>query len=206
MGQEAACRACHGAQTSDGKALLETDYVLFRGDFRLRIPFREMTSVIADGGALRISCEQGDVRFELGAAAAAKWAAKILDPPGRIDKLDVKPAMRVSVLGIRDADFDAELTACNADAGRKLRKNSSLVFYAADEQRDLERIETLATYLAPKGALWIVYPKGVKIITESQVLAAARNAGLTDVKVARFSATHTALKMVIPVAARAKKS
>jgi len=51
-------------------------------------------------------------------------------------------------------------------------------------------------------ALWIVYPKGPKDITENDVLAAGRKAGLKDVKVAGFSPTHTALKFVIPAARR----
>jgi hypothetical protein len=34
------------------------------------------------------------------------------------------------------------------------------------------------------------------------VMAAARDRGLVDVKVARFSETHTALKLVIPKADR----
>jgi hypothetical protein len=51
-------------------------------------------------------------------------------------------------------------------------------------------------------ALWIVYPKGQKQITENDVLAAGRRAGLKDVKVVGFSATHTALKFVVPLSDR----
>ena len=51
-------------------------------------------------------------------------------------------------------------------------------------------------------ALWIVYPKGQKAITENDVIAAGRKAGLKDVKVVAFSPTHTALKFVIPLAQR----
>ena len=39
-------------------------------------------------------------------------------------------------------------------------------------------------------------------IREVEVIERGRTAGLKDVKVASFSATHTALKFVIPVAAR----
>jgi hypothetical protein len=51
-------------------------------------------------------------------------------------------------------------------------------------------------------ALWIVFPKGQKHITEDDVLAAGRKAGLKDVKVVGFSSTHTALKVVIPLSKR----
>ena len=39
MGNEARCKVRFGKQESEGKALLETSEVLFRGDFRLKIPF-----------------------------------------------------------------------------------------------------------------------------------------------------------------------
>jgi hypothetical protein len=48
-------------------------------------------------------------------------------------------------------------------------------------------------------ALWIVYPKGQKSITENDVITAGRKTGLKDVKVVGFSSTHTALKFVIPL-------
>jgi hypothetical protein len=44
----------------------------------------------------------------------------------------------------------------------------------------------------------VVAPKGRADPTERDVLAAGREAGLTDVKVAKFSDTHTAHKFVIP--------
>jgi hypothetical protein len=208
MGLQANCRATYAGQTSEGKALLETDYVLFRGDFRLHIPFRDMNSVDVLGSELKIAFQgaaAGIASFELGAGMAEKWARKILNPPSRLDKLGVKPGMRISVLGISDATFGAELAARNADVSSKTRKDSAIVFYAAEKETDLERIDKLAASLTPDGALWVVYPKGIKAITENQVLAAGRRAGLVDVKVAAFSPTHTALKMVIPVAARVRK-
>jgi hypothetical protein len=53
-----------------------------------------------------------------------------------------------------------------------------------------------------RAALWVVYPKGQKSITEADVIGAGRKAGLKDVKVVGFSATLTALKFVIPVEKR----
>jgi hypothetical protein len=56
--------------------------------------------------------------------------------------------------------------------------------------------------LKPNGALWIVRPKGRPEISERAVMAAGKAAGLVDVKVVSFSATHTAEKFVIPLAKR----
>jgi hypothetical protein len=55
-------------------------------------------------------------------------------------------------------------------------------------------------------ALWIVFPKGKPKtpdnITERDVFSVGRATGLKDVKVVGFSATHTALKFVIPLSKR----
>jgi len=56
--------------------------------------------------------------------------------------------------------------------------------------------------LAPTGALWIVRPKGTAAISDADVIAAGKIAGLVDVKVVRFSDTHSAEKLVIPLAKR----
>ena len=60
----------------------------------------------------------------------------------------------------------------------------------------------LVKAMAPDGALWIIYPKGVQVVREIDVLMAGRKAGVKDIKVVGFSGTHTALKFVIPVSER----
>jgi hypothetical protein len=59
-------------------------------------------------------------------------------------------------------------------------------------------ITKLVPSLPARGALWIVYPRGRKEITEIQVLDAGRRSGLVDIKVVSYSASHTALKFVRP--------
>jgi hypothetical protein len=49
-----------------------------------------------------------------------------------------------------------------------------------------------------------VWVKGRKELNENHVREAALDAGLVDVKVARFSETHSALKLVVPRARRGK--
>src|SRR5437762_11905072 len=76
------------------------------------------------------------------------------------------------------------------------------MFLAADSKEDFSALPKIAKSMSGAAALWIVYPKGQKHITENDVLAAGRKSGLKDVKVVGFSATHTALKFVIPLACR----
>jgi hypothetical protein len=50
--------------------------------------------------------------------------------------------------------------------------------------------------------IWVVTPKGVKHINGNHVRAAAKAAGLVDVKVCSFSDSHSALKLMVPKARR----
>jgi hypothetical protein len=202
MGKEAECEARFAGKVSAGKALLETDELIFRGDFRLSIPLKGIQAVEAEGSLLRITSAAGTATFKLG-AQAEKWAFKIRNPRSLADKLDVKSGMRVSLCGVNDAGFRELVAARTADISEgRAAKNSDLIFFAAPATKDLARLAVLRNSLKDNGAIWVVYPKGRKDITEGEVLKAGKQAGLVDIKVARFSDTHTALKFVIPVAKR----
>jgi hypothetical protein len=81
----------------------------------------------------------------------------------------------------------------------KIATDSDTIFFATDSQKELSGVAKIAKSVKGAAALWIVYPKGQKTITENDVIAAGRKTGLKDVKVVGFSATHTALKFVIPL-------
>jgi hypothetical protein len=202
MGKEAVCAVRFGKQVSQGKALLETSEILFRGDFRLKIPFAEIKSVKAVDGELRVQTPEGLAVFELG-AAAEKWCEKILHPKSRMEKLGVKTSAKVSLLGDFDAEFLREIKEQTTAVTRaKVAKDCEWIFYAAGSLKELSGAAKIVKSMRGAAALWIVYPKGKKEITENDVIAAGRKAGLKDVKVVGFSATHTGLKFVIPLAAR----
>jgi hypothetical protein len=204
MGAEARCKVRFGKEVGEGKALLETDEIRFRGEPRLKIPLKDVKKAEAKDGVLRVTFSGGVAAFELG-EAAERWAQKILSPKSLLDKLGVKPGSRVVVLGVDDAAFlrDLEARAGDVSKGRP-RKDADFVFYAAETPADLKKVASLVPCLKPAGALWIVSPKGKPEIKDTVVMAAAKAAGLTDTKVVRWSGTHTALKFVIPVAKRAK--
>jgi hypothetical protein len=202
MGQEAACEARFGGQVSTGKALLETDALIFRGAFRLSIPLGSIQTAEAADGLLRVTSPEGMAVFELG-VQAEKWAHKICNPRTLADKLDVKPGIRVSLCGVFDAGFRDRLGARTSDIrDGKAAKDSDLIFLQATGVKDLAKLTPLQSSLKRNGAIWVVYPKGQKDISESDVLNAGRQAGLVDTKIARFSDTHTAHKFVIPLARR----
>lgn len=199
MGNEVKCKARFGEEVSEGKALLETSELLFRGGFRLKIPFASIKSAKAVDGELRLQTADGLAVFELG-AAAEKWRDKILHPKSRIEKLGIKPGAKVALLGKFDADFRDELKLLAGLVTRdKVAADAEAIFFAAESQKELSQVAKIAKSVKGAAELWIVYPKGQKNITENDVIAAGRKTGLKDVKVVGFSATHTALKFVIPL-------
>jgi hypothetical protein len=207
MGSEVECRVRYGKQKSQGKALLETSEIIFRGDFRLKIPFATIQSVKVTDDELRVRTPDGMATFELGASTAESWREKILHPKTRIEKLGIKPGTRVSLIGFEDQheEFLKELQTTEAvmtAAKNGLPTKCDCILLRTDTKQQLAQVAKIAGKMLDAVALWIIYPKGQKHITEGDVFAAGHKAGLTDIKVARFSATHTALKFVIPVKKR----
>ncbi|MBI3405592.1 MAG: hypothetical protein HY046_09060, partial [Acidobacteria bacterium] len=174
MGLESNCTVRWKKKSSAGKALLEEKEIVFRGDFRLKIPFAEIKSAEAKSGALRVKWSEGDAVFELGSAAAEKWALKIRYPRNRMDKLGIKPGLRVSVLGITEKLFWSEIEERGASYfDGKLLKNSDFIVEQVYDIGELRRLPTLKKHLQPAGAIWVVWPKGQPHIKEDHVRAAA---------------------------------
>ena len=203
MGLDTRCSATFNKQTSVGRAQLETDHVLFRGDFRVKLALAAITGISTKDGVLSLKSAEGTLALALG-AAADKWAAKIGSPKSRVEKLGVKPGARVSVLGVADHAFRRRADGRwrrRLDArpeGTAIRST-----WRSSRAKDLARFKALLPSLCPDGAIWAIRRKGLADASEAATMAAGKAAGLVDVKVARFSETHTAEKFVRPVATRA---
>ena len=195
-----------GKQKAAGKALLETSEIIFRpasGAPSVKISFTKIRSARSAAGNLYLETPDGKISFDLG-PAAAKWCDKILHPKTRAEKLGVKSGVSISVVGNFDAGFLEELRHTPSTISQnKLSPASELIFLSVSSKAELaSALAKTAKALKGAIALWIVYPKGQKEITELDVLTAGRKAGLKDIKVVGFSPTHTALKFVVPVAKR----
>src|SRR5262245_12392668 len=199
MGREAECDVRFGAEKSRGKARLEEKELLFRGGFRLKIPFREVESLEVRRGVLKVAFAGGEAAFDLG-PAAEKWAEAIRRPKSLLDKLGVKPGMKVSLLGIDDDGFKKQLRERTSDlAEGRAAKGSDIVFVKMTAAEEAARLKALRKAIKPDGAVWVVWPKGQKAFREDDARNAGPAAGLVDVKVASFSDSLSALKMVIPL-------
>jgi hypothetical protein len=195
MGREARCRVRHGGVDAEAAAQLETDEVVVRAPFRLRVPRSAIRRAAATGDLLTIDYDGGPLALELGEREAARWAHDIANPRTLADKLGVKAGQRVRLVGTDDERLVGQ--------GRRVtRGEADVVFLAAGSARDLARIGALRRQIAPDGAIWVIRPKGDPGITEAMVIAAGRDAALRDVKIARVSDALTGMKFVIPVEQR----
>jgi hypothetical protein len=116
----------------------------------------------------------------------------------RLDKLGVKPGAKVAIVGVDDPDFLKEVRQRTSDIARSRPSGAcDLVFLAVDKRADLRRIEQVKAWIEPDGAVWVVRPKGGRSeLRDTDVIQAGLDAGLVDNKIASFSDTHGAMRLV----------
>jgi len=202
MGLEAQCTVRIGRKASAGTAHLEGENLTFRGDFALSIPFERMREVSVAGDTLVIGGDE-EVRLELGAPVAVRWMKLIKQPKGLFEKFELGPQSRVAVVDVTDSLFVAALRerTANVSEGR-VPEGAPTVLFGAETRDALRRLPLLRARLVDTGALWVIRPKASKAISETDLLEAAREAGLVETKSVAFSRTHTAHKLTVPVEMR----
>jgi hypothetical protein len=210
MGREVVCVARFDGRSRSGKALLETAEIIFRdkpqkgakAQAPVRIPFAGIKKLSVEAGTLTIRWTGGEAAFLLGKDAEA-WAKRIKNPPSRIDKLGVKPGMKVAVVGTIEPAVQQEIAGRAQLRAGKPRGGEDLVLLAVETRADLKQLPALSKVIAPDGAIWVVRRKGKDApVTEAESMAAGKAAGLVDTKVVALSDSHTAERYVIPVARR----
>jgi hypothetical protein len=116
-----------------------------------------------------------------------------------LDKLGVKPRMRVALVSIDDVAFRAQLV----DRGAwvvDLSPELDMVFYRVDRPADLPRIGELRPLIRDTGAIWVLRTKGAALtVREVDVIEAGRAFDLVDNKIASFSDTLAAMRLVVPL-------
>src|SRR5262245_31970507 len=130
MGYEADCTIRFEGQTATGTAWLEHKDLVFRGPFRLAIRLSEISEARADADTLVVRFGGRRADLEIG-AAAAKWAKRITNPPSRIDKLGVKPGMRVAFVNLRDDELRGEIQRAGATVLARPTGGADAVFLGA---------------------------------------------------------------------------
>ena len=115
-----------------------------------------------------------------------------------LDKLGVKPGSKVAIVDLDDPSFERLLRERTPSIVRgRPRTPRDLVFLEANKLRDLKRLAVVKKWIEPNGAIWVVRPKGGRSeIRDTDVIAAGLAAGLVDNKIASFSETHGAMRLV----------
>jgi hypothetical protein len=123
-----------------------------------------------------------------------------------LDKLGIRPGMRVALIDIDDPDIRPLIAARTTDLTEGTPEpDTDVVLLGAETPADLAPLETLVTRIRSNGAIWVVSRKGkAATLRYPEMLDAAKAVGLIDNKIASFSPTHTAIRFVIPVALRPK--
>ena len=123
-----------------------------------------------------------------------------------LDKLGVKPGSKVAIVDLDDGGFVKLLRGRTPDVVKgRPRGPVDLVFMGATELKDLKRLAELKGWIEPNGAIWVVRPKGGRSeIRDTDVIAAGLAAGLVDNKIASFSDTHGAMRLVFRLRDRPK--
>ncbi|HEY4408717.1 MAG TPA: hypothetical protein VGO87_02460 [Acidimicrobiia bacterium] len=202
MGREGTGAVRVGDASGKAKVLLETDELIFRGEVKGRVAFTALTAVEPGPDGLRLVWPDGEAAVDLSEREAAQWADRIAHPPSLLDKLGVTDGTRLLIVDVDDEAFTAEVARRAVTV--VTQGPADVVVLAIEEMADLARLPSVIGWIEPAGAVWAVWPKGRKELNENHVREAALDAGLVDVKVARFSATHSALKLVIPKAKRGR--
>jgi len=199
MGLETVCTARLNNLVAEGKAHCGDGELEFRGEFRLKWKWADLTSISVLDGVLVAVRGADKAEFELG-DLAPKWEHAIKNPKSRLDKLGLKPGHAYCAWGEFDSLFGPE---CVARAGEPTRQGPmDIVFVRLTTKDDLANLDKARTQIKSNGAVWAVWAKGRKELTENDVRAFALDHQLVDVKVASFSAELSSLKLVVPVALR----
>jgi len=120
-----------------------------------------------------------------------------------LDKLGVRPGMRLAIFDLEDPSFGASLVERKASIQTVAPADLDLAFLMVHEPADLGRLVELRPLIRPNGAIWVLRVKGpAATVRELDVIEAGQRHGLVDNKIASFSDTLAAMRLVIPIGLR----
>jgi hypothetical protein len=167
-------------------------------DFYLHLRYDRITSLVVDphAGTLVVSTPEHEaITFHLG-RYAADWKRLIEERPSRLDELEVTPRSRIAMVAIDDDDLVTELST-RVRGFEEGPGEVDLLFVGVRHRADLPRLAELARRLRrPRGVLWLVYAVESRVLPESEIIAAARAAGLSAGRTVALSRTHAALRLI----------
>jgi len=189
-----------------GDALLETDELLLRvaGEpKRRRCKLALLENVVGEGATL--SFTHTGTRVAIQVNDAARWAARIRSPPSLLDKLRLGASSHAHIAGLEDDETFQELLKAGEIVRVPLGPEARVVVVGITTREQLSIVKRARDAVGDALALWSVYPKGQKELSEDHVRRAARAEGMVDVLVVRFSEKRSGLLLVVRKSERATR-
>jgi hypothetical protein len=198
MGKELNTTIKCGREKATCKVMLETSQIIVRGDIKRRFPLASLRKLAARGGWLEFESAGERVSIKLDGDAAA-WIDRIKNPPSRTQKLRLAAGMKACVLGVAEAGVVDEIAkATGRKPVRALVDNTDVVMLFAELVADLRRLREIERRLSPKGATWVLWPKGGGELRHESVVEAAAAVGLEQTISIGFSERLTGLRLSRP--------
>ena len=192
MGLELKTTVKTGGNTYEGMLHLDSKELTFRSkDFRYVGEIAKLKAK-TNGDELVVTSERPQLRFAIG-AKVSRWLDKIENPPSRLTKLGVKDGFRCWVSTGFTKAFAQELR----DGGSSVCRDISacdLAFWKVTNREQLEEFALIAEQLPSSINLWIVWPKGVSEVGQTDVMNAAKSYGYGPSKTAAFDDAHSSMR------------
>lgn len=123
-----------------------------------------------------------------------------------LDKLGVKPGMRVGLVAVDDRRFEADLAARGALVEDPPSPGLDLLFYRVRHPAELARVRELRSLIHDAGAIWVLRDKGPgRTVGEKDIIEAGKAFDLVDNKIASFSPSLAAMRLVVPLRLRGRQ-
>lgn len=185
MGLEAAAVAIEKENQIPGKLHVDSKQIEFRSkSLRWSIPLDHETAASAEGPRLVVRRRRKKFVVEVG-KEIDKWVSKVNNPPSRMKKLGVKPGHVCWLSKGFGKAFADELRLQGAKVTRKLA-TAEILFLKTETLPELKCLPELIADIEGGTHLWIVWPKGIDSIRQSDVLSAAKELGMGPSKTAAF--------------------
>lgn len=193
MGLEVKTTAHVGNESAEGKLHLDSKLLSFRSkSLKWSLELGPKVRAVADGPWLVVSAGRNKARFQI-EKGIDRWIDKILHPPVLLQKLGVKAGMKCRVSGGFARSFVEELKNAGCSRTTCIEK-CDLVFWMIEHRGSIGELEEALEQLVPGINIWVVWPKGSKAITQTDVMTAVRRAGYGPSKTAAFSETLSSMR------------
>lgn len=193
MGLEAKCNAVINGEEYLGKLHVDSKEISFscRG-LKWNYAVGPTVAAKVTDGKLVIGGKANSAVFELGENAKA-WLDKVRHPPSRIKKLGVKSGQKCFLKGKFESEFLGELEEAGASVLKGV-KSADLAFVIVENASELPSVRRLIETLDTGKSIWIIWPKGVASIKDTQVIETCQVFGMGPGKSCAFDDRLTAMR------------